>query len=155
MKKVVELLIVALAAICLSSCGKSFKDIKVTSCDVVSITPKGLTSFDAELNLGVDNPASQITLSQMNATVKMDGAPCLYLTADDVTLAPKAEQTYSLLLHGIMDSNFNPFTLLTLVKNPDLSSMTVDVRFHGSLKSGLGKDFEYKDILLKDMLGSL
>jgi LEA14-like dessication related protein len=155
MKRVAELLIIALAALCLSSCGKSFKDIKVTSCDVVSVSPKGLTSFDAELNLGVDNPASQITLSQMNATVKMDGSPCLYLTADDVTVAPRTEQNYSLLLHGLMDSNFNPFTLLSLIKQPDLSSMTVDVRFHGALKSGIGKDFEYNDIPLKNLLGNL
>ena len=155
MKKVVELLVIALAALCLSSCGKSFKDIKVTSCDVVSVTPKGLTSFDAELNLGVNNPAAQITLSQLNATVKMDGTPCLYLTADDVTVAPRTEQTYSLLLHGLMDSNFNPFTLLSLVKNPDLTPMTVDIRFHGALKSGIGKDFEYKDIALKNLLGNL
>ncbi|MBP5719897.1 MAG: hypothetical protein J6W82_02380 [Bacteroidales bacterium] len=155
MKKVAELLIVALAALCLTSCGKSFKDIKVTSCDVVSVSPKGLTSFDAELNLGVDNPASQITLSQMNATVKMDGAPCLYLTADDVTVAPRAEQTYSLLLHGLMDSNFNPFTLLSLIKQPDLSAMTIDLTFHGALKCGIGKDFEYKDIPLTNLLGNL
>ena len=155
MKRVTELLVIALAVLCLSSCGKSFKDIKVTSCDVVSVTPKGLTSFDAELNLGVNNPAAQITLSQLNATVKMDGTPCLYLTADDVTVAPRTEQNYSLLLHGLMDSNFNPFTLLSLVKNPDLTPMTVDIRFHGALKSGIGKDFEYKDIALKNLLGNL
>lgn len=155
MKRICRLIILALAVLSLASCAKSFKDIKVTSCDVVSVSPKGLTSFDAELNLGVDNPASQINLSAMTATLKMDGVPCLYLTADDVTLAPRIEVIYPVHLHGLMDSNFNPFTLLSLIKQPELSPMTIDVKFHGALRSGIGKDFEYNDIPLKQLLGNL
>ena len=33
--------------------------------------------------------------------------------------------------------------------------MTADVRFRGVLKSGLGKDFEYTDIPLKDLLDKI
>lgn len=140
----------------LVSCGtKSLKDIKMTSCNVSSFTPKGLTSFDATVDLGVDNPSVQFALSKMYAVVKMNGSPCIHLTADDVTIAPRTEQVYPLTLHGTMDGGFNPFSLLGLLEGSGLEQMTIDVKYHGALKSGLGKDFEYKDIPLTDLIDRL
>jgi len=155
MKRVLRLIIPALVALCLCSCANSFKDIKVTSCELLSLTPKGLSSLDATVNLGIDNPTVQVTLSQMNATVKMEGEPCLHITADDVTLAPRTKDYYPIELHGTIDGSFNPFQLLTLLNNPNLEPLTIDVRFHGTLKSGLGKDFEYLDIPIKDLLDQI
>ena len=155
MRRLAELILVALAALLLTSCAKSLKDIEVTSCNVTSISPKGLSSFDATVDIGVNNPSVQLTLTKMNATVKMDGAPCFYLTADDVTLEPHCEQVYILSIHGLMDSGFNPFALLTLMNNPDLEPMTIDVSCRASLKSGLSKDLVYRDIPLKDLIGKI
>ena len=144
--KIVTLLLAA--ALCLCSCGKSLKDIKITSYEVSSVAPRGLSAFDATIDLGVNNPSVQFSLSAISATVKMDGTPCLYLTADDVKVA-------TLILHGVLDKAFNPFSLLTLLQNPDLEPITLDLSYHGSLKGGLGKDFEYKDIKVKDLIGRL
>ena len=155
MKKLLRLLIPALAALCLCSCGKSFQDIKVTSCDLESLSPRGLSAIDAVVNVGVDNPTVQVTLTNLAAVVKMDGVPCLHVTADDLTLAPKSEQVYSLLLHGALDELFNPLQLLTLLAEPNLDALTLDVSFRGKLRSGLGKDFEYTDIALKDLLSKI
>ena len=155
MKRYLRLFVIALAVFCACSCAKSFQDIKVTSCDIVSLSPRGLTSIDATVNIGVDNPTVQVTLTRMNAVLKMDGIPCLLVTADDVTLDAKSEKVYPLLLHGSLDSEFNPFQLLTLLQQPDLEPMTIDVSFRGKLRSGLGKDFEYTDIPLKELLGKI
>lgn len=152
MKNTVRIIIAALVAFCLCSCGKSFQDIKMTSCELVSLSPRGLSAIDATVSVGIDNPTVQVTLSQIYGLVKMNGEPCLHITADDVTLAPKTEDIYTLDLHGNIDSYFNPLQLLTLFSEPDWSVMTMDIRFRGTLKSGLGKDFEYKDIPLKDLL---
>ena len=145
--KIVTLLLAA--ALCLCSCGKSLKDIKITSYEVTSVAPRGLSAFDATIDLGVNNPSVQFSLSAISATVKMDGAPCLYLTADDVKVEAR------IILHGVLDKAFNPFSLLTLFQNPDLEPITLDLSYHGSLKGGLGKDFEYKDIKVKDLIGRL
>lgn len=155
MRTILRLLIPALAALCLCSCGKSFQDIKVTSVDLVSLSPLGLSAVDVEVNVGVDNPTVQVALTQLNAVVKMDGTPCLNITADDVTLAAKTQDIYPLLLHGSLAEGFNPFQLLSLLGTSDFSPLTIDVFFHGALKSGLGKDFEYRDIALKDLLEKL
>lgn len=155
MKKLLRLLIPAISALCLCACGKSFQDIKVTSCDLESLSPRGLSSIDAVVNVGVDNPTVQVTLTGVNAVLKMDGNPCLHVTADDVTIAPKCEQVYSLLVHGTLDEAFNPLQLLGLISEPDLDILTIDVRFRGTLRSGFGKDFEYTDIPLKDLLSMI
>ena len=86
MKKIAEILVVFCAVLSLASCSNPFNDIRVTSCDLVSASPRGLSAFDAVLDVSVDNPAPQITLSGANAVVKLEGVPCLYLTADDVTV---------------------------------------------------------------------
>ena len=155
MKTILRLVIPALAAICLCSCGKSFQDIKVTSCELVSLTPLGLSAMDVSVNVGVDNPTVQVALSQLRAVVKMDGIPCLNVTADDVTLAAKTQDIYPLLLHGSIAEGYNPLQLFGLFGQRDLSPLTVDITFHGALRSGLGKDFEYIDLPLKDLLGKL
>ena len=152
MKRVVELIIVTIVALCAASCSGSFKDIKVTSCQLVEIVPRGLSAFDATMDLVVDNPAPQVTLSEMIALVKMDQVPCLHLAADELTIEPRSENAYTVFFHGQLDENFNPFTLLLLLKQENMDSLTMDISFRGSLKSGLGKHFEYNDIPIKDVL---
>lgn len=155
MKSLLRIACVCLALIAASSCAKSFQDIKMTSFDIVSLTPRGLSSIDASVEVGVDNPTVQVTLTRMQAIAKMDGVPCLYIFADDLTLAPYTQQTYRLDLHGTLDEQFNPFYLLTLIQKPDMDSITVDVTFRGTLRSGLSKDFSYIDIPLKDILDKI
>ncbi len=153
MKRVVELLIITVAALSAASCSGSFKDIKVTSCQLVEIIPQGLSAFDATMNLTVDNPAPQVTLSEMYALIRMSQAPCLHLTADNVTIEPRSEKAYTVYFHGHLDESFNPFTLLLLMKQENMDSLTMDISFRGTMKSGLGKHFEYTDIPIKDILG--
>ena len=155
MGKLIRIAVAALAALCLCSCANSFKDIKVTSCDLVSISPKGLSALDAAIAIGVDNPTVQVTLTNMYALVKMDGEPCLHFTADDVTLAPKSQDIYNIDVHGNIDGSFNPFQILTLFQGSSLDAVTIDVWFRGVLKNGFGKDFEYKDIPIKDLLDKI
>lgn len=155
MKKFVHILTAVILGLSLSACSGSFKDIKLTACELASLSPRGLSAFDAVLNLSIDNPAPQVSLSGMTAVIKMNQLPCLHLTAEDITISPRTELIYPVTFHGTLDENFNPFTLIALLKQPDLASMTVDVAFRGTLKSGLGKNFEYHDIPVKDFLGQL
>ena len=155
MSRLLRIAIAAVAAFCLCSCANSFKDIKVTSCELLSLSPKGLSALDAAIEIGVDNPTVQVPLTNMYARVKMDGEPCLHFTADDVTLSPRSEEIYNIDIHGNIDGSFNPFQLLTLFQGSGLETVPVDVWFRGVLKSGFGKDFEYKDIPIKDLIDQI
>ncbi len=140
MNRIVKILLTALVVLCCSSCGKSLKDIQVTSCKLTSISPRGLSSFDASLDLEVDNPSVQVSLTKMSATLKMNGGRA------SNCLRNMQEMTAALFL---------PFSLLTLLQDMDLEPMSVDVFCHGALKSGIGKDFVYKDLPLKDLLDKI
>lgn len=155
MKRIATLLITALAVLCTVSCSESFKDIKVTSCQLESITPRGLSAFDAILDIGINNPAPQVTLSEMNAVIRLNEIPCLYLTAEDITLEPRSEQVYVAFFHGSLAEDFNPFSLLPLLQHPELEGITLDLGFRGTLRSGLGKYFEYTGIPIKDIMGKI
>ena len=144
-----------LSILLLASCAKSLKDIKMTSFDIEALTPRGLSAIDAAVSIGIDNPTVQVTLSRMQATAKMDGIPCMYVVADDVTLEPRTQQIYRLDLHGMLDENFNPFQLLALFHQQQMELITVDVTFRGTLRNGLSKDFTYNDIPLKVLLENI
>lgn len=147
-----RVLVIIAAVLCLATGCASFSDIKLTGCDLGSVAPRGLTGFEAELSLQVDNPAPQVTISEAGATVRIDGTPCLYLRSDGLTLKPRTEEIYGVLLHGELDPAFNPFELLKLLKEENRDLMTVDVAFRATLKSGITRRYEYKDLPLKEIL---
>ena len=99
MTRTLRLILAAVVTLCATACA-SYKDIKVTGCELTAIVPRGLTSFDATMDISVSNPASEITLSEMNALVKLRQEPCLHLTAEDVTIAPRSENVYTVIFHG-------------------------------------------------------
>lgn len=150
MKRVISLFV--LCALLLSSCTGKFQDIKLTSYDIVSISPKGLSSVDAILDLGIDNPAMPLNLTEIKGVAKMNGETCLELTADDVRLEGRSEKVYRVPLHGVLGGNFNPFQLLTLLKSADLSQIKVDVSARAEVGCGIGKNIEIKDMSLDKLL---
>jgi len=150
MKRVLTLLLLCTAL--LSSCTGRFKDIKMTSYDIVSITPKGLSSVDAIIDLGIDNPAMGITLKDIRGVARLNGEPCLYITAEDVKIEGRSEKEYRIPLHGVLGDEFNPFQLLTLLKGADLSGVKVDASARAEIGCGIGKNIEIKDMSLDKLL---
>ena len=74
-KKLLQKLSFALlcaAALCLSGCG-DIRDLEVTSVQVESIYPNGLRGVVVGLAVGIDNPAFQVGLSEIEGTLKLSG----------------------------------------------------------------------------------
>ena len=150
MKRTVILL--ALCVLALTGCTNSFKDIKITSCDVLSLTPLGLSSVEAYLELGVHNPAMQFTLTDLKGTVRMGDRPYLLVTCDDATVVKLGDDSYTLHLVGTLADGVNPFVIASVVSLKDFSLLKADLSGHVTLKNGLGKDIELKDLSLAEMV---
>ena len=152
MKRAIPFLLLCVAL--LSGCSVSkFKDIKATSFEIVSITPTGLSAVDAVVDVGVDNPATDFAISNAAGVLKFEGEECLTVTATDmVEIEGKSEKVYRVPLHGVLAGSFNPFRLLTLLKSKDLSRFTVDVSARATLRSGIGKELEFKGLPLEKLL---
>lgn len=152
MKKL-SIIFLTFAALVLSSCAGNFKDIRVTSCNLKSIRPSGFSAVEAELEIGIDNPAPEIHLTDIAGLAKYKGEPCLELSAGDVVLKKRSEQTYTIVLNGALSKGFHLVQLLSLLGEDDgLAYITADISCHAALASGIGKDIGYNDVPVKDLI---
>lgn len=150
MKKL--LLILSVCITLFAGCGSSVNDIEVTTFNIISITPRGATELYATVELGIRNPMMAFTLQDMEGTIKMDGQPCIRLTADQLIVDGKSDKVYVIPVKGKLMDGFNPWQLLDVLKDYDFSKLTVDVSARVSLKSGVGKDVAIKDVSLEKLL---
>lgn len=148
------ILIISVCAVLMTGC-HSFKDIKVNSFELTRVIPVGLSALEAEVNVEIDNPTVGFTVENVEGLLKMDGDSCMTVTSDQIKIAKKSTQHYAIPLHGKLADGFNPFQLLNILGTKDLSVFTIDVKAHGALKGGIGKDIEYKDIPLTSLIDKL
>lgn len=148
-----------MAMILLSGCkGRSLKDIKVNSLEIVSLSPHGLRDIDAVVRLTVYNPSVGFELTDILGQVKYKGEEAIVITADQLMVAGKAEKTYTIPLHGTIADDFNPFQLLNLMsgsggdKKINLDDVTLDISLRPALRGGIGTTVVKKDIRVSDFL---
>lgn len=148
-----KLNILALALLCvLCGCSKSYKDIKLTSFEIISIMPRGLDAVDAVVDVGLDNPIMGFEVFNALGTIKINGQECLSVVADQLVVEGHSEKVYRVPLHGTLAPGFNPLGLLSLVKDMDMSQVTVDAKARVGLRGGIGKEIDMKDIKLDKLL---
>lgn len=152
MERIARFFICLCAALMLCACAKTYKDIKVTSFDLVSVNPRGLTKVDALIELGLDNPIVGFEVFDACGVVKLDGEPALTVTADQLVVAGRDSRVYRIPLRGELAPGFNPLGLLSLVQEMDLSRFTADISAKVSLRGGVGKVIDLKDVPLGDLL---
>lgn len=150
MKKLLTILCVCTAL--LASCSGGIKDIKVTSFNLISVTPRGVSDLYAMVELGVRNPVVAFTVTEADGVIKLDGQPCIRLSADQLLVDGNSDKVYVLPVKGKLDSEFNPWQLLALLKEQDFSRLTVDATAKVSLRSGIGKDIVITDMPLSKLL---
>ena len=126
------ILVVLMATVMLGLTGcNKLKQIRVTSFDIEAVSPQGLRSLNVFVAVGVDNPAFQIGLSEIEGTLKYSGKIIGKLAMDPFTLQAKSAEIYHLKA---------------------LNECLVDIQVRPELKSGLAKTITLKDIPLKKLL---
>ena len=148
-------LLLLFAVVTLLSGGCSgVRGISVTSCEIVSVIPQGLTSLEALIKVGIHNPSMAFEVIDLKGVAKMKGQPALILSADQIIVAAKSDKVYRIPLEGEMAEGFNPFQLLQLINNQaDLKDVTIDVTGKVALRGGVGKKIDLKDIPLNNLIG--
>lgn len=154
MKKHVLLFICALAALLtIQGCNK-VKELAVTSFEIVSIAPSGISALDATVRVGIHNPLVAFEATDVIGTLKLDGKPCLYLSADQLIVSGNCDKVYTIPVRGNIAEGFNPFELLNLINGTSLAldKLSVDVNGKLALRGGVGKKLELKDIRISDYM---
>lgn len=149
------LLAVAAAALtCLmaGSCGVSkIKDIKLVSAGVKYIIPTSLRTFDAMLELGIDNPAMTFNVDEVSGLIKVDDVPFASFTAGHLTVESKQIIRYELPCTIDLEPGRNLLDVLKLSTRRSLDGIKADINLKVASKNGTFKaPLSYKDLDLAE-----
>ena len=144
---ILKAFVLTAAALCLASC--KMNEVKVTSCDIAQVMPTGFRSARITLSLGVDNPAREFSVTDIQAVVKLSGEEAGILKADDVTVKARTSQTYTIPVQANLTGDAL-HSVFDVTKITDYSQVTVD--FSATLRSGIFfvKKFQFTDIPLQE-----
>ena len=134
-------LVTLVACVILAAACNKFKEIDVTSCEVMSLTPKGFRSVDAVLGVGVYNP-----------TVRKDDLVIATFSGGPVTIDKKSEKVYELPCTLMLEEGLSLFQVLTLIKTMDFDGYVIDASGVVSLSNGLKKNLQFKEIPVNSLL---
>lgn len=149
-------ILIVIFSLLLTACSNRLKEIELTSVDLLSVSPKGLSGISAQLELGIHNPAMAFEISDLGAILRFKSEPALLISAEPLVVEGRCDKLYIVPLDGRLAEGFNPFKLLQLLGGEvDMSDLSLDVKAKVALRNGLGKDIEYKDIALDTLLEKL
>ncbi len=145
---------VAAAVFCLSSCSgiKKLEDLTITSAKIGKISPNGLRGADLGFIIEVDNPGTQISLSEISCDVKRFGKVLGKVALDPVILQAKTKETYNIGARVKLGEDATILDLGRLLDRTAAENLTVDVRARVKLKGGIRKNLVYNDIPLKKLI---
>ncbi|MBO4761150.1 MAG: hypothetical protein J5520_05295 [Bacteroidales bacterium] len=147
------ILFAALTVLALTGCNKinQIKNIKMTGCSLESVTPVGMKGIKAQLAVGIDNPAMQFTVSDINGIVYYQDSELIHYTANPITVDKHCSAVYPVTCSGTVADNVSVSKLLSLLVNSSIEDYTVDINVKLALK-GASKSIKIKKKPLKDFM---
>lgn len=140
--------------LCMTSC-KGVKDIKVTSVELESFSTKGLKSMDIFVKVGVDNPAKQVKISEIDGSLKHSGKVIGKLAVDPFILGAKTSDLYTLKANVSLAQGAGLKELMVLATPGGLEGCTVDLSAKATYGKGAVMPLKMKDIPLKELLDKI
>ena len=137
--------------LCLTGC-KGVKDIEVTSVQLESISTKGLRSMDVFLKVGVDNPAKQVKISEIEGSLKHSGKVIGQLAMDSFILGAKTADVYTLKANVSLAQGAGFKELMVLASPDGLNGCTIDFSAKATYGKSAVMPVKMKDIPLKELL---
>lgn len=151
MRRLLTILALSIALFASAGCS-GVNDIKVTSCSIASVSPKGLKSLSALLMLGIENPIMAFTVSDLEGVINNNGREFATFEAGKLPVARKSSKVYPLTCSGSISKGVGLMDLIKLAGSKDFSGMTIDMKVKVKLKCGIGKTLRFKDLKVTDLM---
>lgn len=150
-----KLLVVMLSLMTLALSGcRNVKDIAVTSVQLEAVSPHGLRGLNVYVAVGIDNPAFQIGLEDIQGVLKHSGKIIGKLAMDPFIVQAKSAEIYHLRGLVSLGEGASFRDLMILADAAKLNECMVDVSLKARLKNGVAAPINVKDIPLKKLLDS-
>lgn len=134
---------------------KDIKDIRVTSVDLESVSPRGFKSIDIYLSAEVYNPAKQVKLSEIEGTIAHSGKVIGKLAVDPIVLAAKSSEKYNVKANAALVQGAGFKELMVLASPGGLDECTIDISAKAAYGKGASLPVNMKNIPLKELLNSI
>ena len=144
-------LVLAVMSLFFSGCAK-FKQIRPVSAAVESIMPSGLRSAVVTIGVEIDNPAAQLTLSDIEGQLSRSGKVLGRVALDPFILKAKTLEKYHLRATVTLDQNASLLDLMALTREEALDECLVDIYFKVSLKGGISKKRALEQLPLRSLM---
>ena len=135
-----------------SGCAK-LNQVSVTSVEVASVNPKSFRAAVVNLNVGVHNPATRITLSDISGELLVSGKVIGRVAMPPVVLAAKTDSTYRLTPELSFADGVSMLQVLNLAgKHSTLDQATANIYVTIKVKGGIVKKVKKEDVPVKELM---
>ena len=143
--------------LCLSSCAefKKIKEIEAGNFRVEGVSPNGLRGLTVNFVVEVDNPASQLSFSDVTGTLERSGKVLGRVEVDPFTLQGKRVDKYHLKADVTLGEGASLLELGKLIDKNALNESTVDINAKVKIKNGAPKKVKLEDVPLKELLNTV
>lgn len=145
------LTLIAVMVLLAGGCGR-FQDIRPVSANVESFQPEGFRSLSMIVSVEFDNPAPQVTVSEIKGAVMHSGKVLGRVAIDPFTLEARKQKHYTLKATITLDETQSLMGLMSVVTDDFIDKCTVDISAKASLKSGASRDLGVKELPLSKIL---
>ncbi len=155
--KIKSMILTFAALLVLAGCAdiKKLKDLQVESVSLENFKPRGLRGATVTLLVEVDNPGTQVSLSEISADVEHSGKVLGKVAVDPFTLQGKTTDTYRLEAELSLAEGTNVLDLGRLLDKKALEKMTVDVSADVRIRKGKTRTMKINDLPLKKLIDSV
>lgn len=136
----------------LVSCNK-IREIRPTSFELVSVSPKGFYSADVDFRLGIHNPALQIGFSDIFAEVVLNGKVIGNVSVAPFVMEAKSDKVYDMNALLALNKGTSVLNLIPLLKNPDaMKNAHINLRVRATLKNGISKELVWNEVPVEKLI---
>ncbi len=144
------ILILAAFCIMLSGCS-SYKDIRVESCRLESLSPSGLKSVGAGFSVSVHNPVKEIVLTDIQGTVYYDGEELGFFEAPDVVVPGKSDSEVAVDVTATLGSRMSLMQLMAAASGFRAENFTLDLTCRVKVRGGIRKTVRLENVPVAEL----
>ena len=146
------LVILLTAVLWLGGCARP-SDIKITSADIVSLSPSGLKSVSGAFSVGIHNPMFKFRVCDVRGKVYHNGKPLADFSADNFEVNGKSDEKYDITGQARLCQGVSLLSVLSLARDLNPDDYTVDISADIKAK-GMKKHIERSNIPLTTLMNA-
>ncbi len=153
-RKLNILILLAAMTVIMPSC-LGYKDIRLTSCGLKSVSVVGLREADLNLDAEFFNPASSVSVMYLNGTVFRNGVELAQISADPFVVEGRSEKAaVTVPVNVQLSRSVSLLGSLSLLSGLDVRDLSADVELKIKTR-GLTKKLKFKNVSVADLLRSV